>query len=120
MNLPNALWRSGRTSKCCLCRPSATRFWKRTPGTLLLLGSLVQCFHRLDPVAGIPFAIQLLQAQQRSVVHLDVGGGSFRILHGDVFEERNKLHAVNLLLVILHVAVALGGSHVIVEGSAGR
>src|ERR1019366_6918618 len=71
-------------------------------------------------LGGVIFRIDLAQQYLRSVVHDDASGRSRVVVHRDVFEVGNKAHVRQRFVVVLNVAVRLGGTFVVIEGNAGR
>ena len=65
-------------------------------------------------------ALQFVEPQPRAVVHLDVLDRALFDLDFDVGEEGHEIELVQRLVVVLHEAVALGRTLVVVEGDAGR
>ena len=80
----------------------------------------MQHAQRLGLVGRVVVAGQLLQHDPRAVVQGDLACGAFFMLDRDVFEERHEAQIGQRFFVVLHVAVALGGPFVVVEGHTGR
>src|SRR5271167_4082168 len=80
-------------------------------------GQDAQGFHL---VRGVIAGGELPQQHMGAVVQGNVDVGAGIVLHADVFEEGDKAHVGQRLVVIFDVAITLGRALVVVEGDARR
>src|SRR5439155_7278874 len=80
------------------------------------LGNLVL---RADAVGGIVAGAQLAQLDDAAVVLRDFDDAAFGVVDGDRLARRPEVEAVDGLVVVAAVVVALGGARVVIEGDAG-
>src|SRR6266851_3975776 len=85
-----------------------------------LCARLLDHLNRGTPVPRVVVLAELLEQYVRPVVQLHVAHGARLVVDVDLFEERDERDIGDRLLVVLHPAVALGRSVVVVEGDAGR
>ena len=79
----------------------------------------LQVVHGDDAVVSVVVGVQLVQAQDAAVVLFDLDGVAVGVIDGDFRARRHDVEAVDGLVVLAHVFVALGAAGVVVEGDAG-
>src|SRR6266403_231105 len=86
---------------------------------LALDGGLGDLVLGADAVGGIVAGAQLAQLDDAAVVLRDFDDAAFGVVDRDRFASRPEVEAVDGLVVVADVVVALGGARVVIEGDAG-
>src|SRR5436190_246142 len=81
---------------------------------------LSQKRERAHSIGGVMIAVELAQPQVRAIMHADVGGRSWIVVHVDIFKTGYKANFLHRLVMVFRILVRLGGAFMIVEGGAGR
>src|SRR5213083_974729 len=86
---------------------------------LALDGGLGDLVLRADAVGGVVAGAELAQLDDAAVVLRDFDDAAFGVVHRDRLARRPEVEAVDGLVVVADVVVALGGARVVIEGDAG-
>ncbi len=92
---------------------------EKTGEDLAMDGRLRDLVLGADAVGGVVAGAELAQLDDAAVVLRDFDDAAFGVVDGDRFARRPEVEAVDGLVVVADVVVALGGARMVIEGDAG-